>query len=324
MKKTISLFIILSLILSLFLGLNLPGSSDQENAKSPGGFLNLLAPPKEALAAGEDYGEPLNTTEIGFFMYYEDSGGFTLADTVAAWQSYEDHSTYYDGTIRIYFNGNGSTFVTGSEYIDVYARLTAEGWATIWLNDTIAATRYLVHWGNIDVGGNPQQGFYATGDSPYIDNRTCLYRALERIYWAQDADWSNLPGPDEVYYYDYSFPTATMFVYFGKGVEGTTAGSGWSSNYTVYYTIPSDRTVLEAYSQHLYGVEDASTENVEIYYDGVRIVNQPDPTDVLLAGYDVAAGYITTGVQHRIYIRGRASGATDYFLGIATLMLWLS
>lgn len=172
-----------------------------------------------------DYGNPLTTTNIGLFAYYNETSDWTLADTVSAWQNYTDNGNYYDGYVRVWQDVTETTFVGDDVYVDVYVRVRADGWILAWLNQSGVHER-----GDVVFWGHERQG---TGNPPA--NSTVLSRAMYRVYNAAGESWD---GYDAINYYDYEYTTATRLVIFGES----------SPTVEFYCTMPSGVTVVADYA----------------------------------------------------------------------------
>lgn len=298
------LFLIPVIVLLVSLVFSTPEVQEQVERSLPG--IPLVKPPAYVLAAGEDFGDPLTTANIGLFMYYYDSAGFTLADTVAAWQSYEDHTSYYDGYVRVWNDVNSSSFAGDDVYIDVACRLTSDGWILAWLNRTDSSLKHLVFWGRDfyvgkDIDPSPFSD-YDTGDLPRAPmNRTCLFRALERIYYAHDGDFSDVPSQNSVYYYDYEHSTSTILIIIGIGVCDESSVEHHTTSNTMYYTIPDGFTVDFAYRTQFIGSTASLAVQGRVYFDSVEeessSASEPEHT-----GSEVEAAYKTVGVQHSVQV----------------------
>jgi len=183
--------------------------------------------------AAHDYGNPLDTSNIMLFAYYKDPDGWTLANTVPAFESYTDHGNYYDGIVRVWMDKSASNDFVGSEfYVDVCVRVRADGWILAWLT-TAQSYVHIVFWGHS----------IATAAPPVI-GATVPSRAIQRVFYVAG---KTFPGHDAINYYDFAHPTAKKLLIFGKSCL-------WSSSSTVtfYYTFPAYVQILDAGASFAY------------------------------------------------------------------------
>ena len=177
-------------------------------------------------ATSYDYGTPtLDTEEIGLFCFWYKSDGWTLNYTISALHEYSNHGNYYDGIIRVFMRVDGSTFVSGSHYVDVNVRVRADGWVMTWL------------WESQDKKYIPF--LYKVHQSDFVKiNATVLSRAMQQIYYSSEG---SLLDHEDVYYWDYTYTSTTSFIMVNYYIEeGTKYGA-------VITNIPDEITVSCAY-----------------------------------------------------------------------------
>ncbi len=197
-----------TVILSVFLAsaafLELqPGSP--ENRKKTGGF-GLIPPP----AYATDYGDPIDTSNIGFMAYYFKATGFILEETAGAFLNYTDNGSYYDGYVRIYQEATGTSFDTyyyAQQYIDAQLRVRSDGWILAWISRSNWSYVNAPHWAS---------RFYIATDgylTPPAENYISPMRAIDRVFYVAGL---SSPGAENMNIYDYGHPTATKLVMFGN------------------------------------------------------------------------------------------------------------
>lgn len=179
-------------------------------------FLPCLARP--ALAE-HDFGVPLDTSNIMLFAYYYEPSGWTLINTLPAFESYTNYGNYIDGIVRVWMDQSASNNFVGSECpIDVRVRVRADGWILAWLTKSHSYA-YIVFWGHS-----------AFSSGPPVIGATVPTRAIQRVYYAAG---KTFPGHTAIKIWDFSHPTATKILIFGKSITQ----NGGTQTHTFYYTL---------------------------------------------------------------------------------------
>lgn len=140
----------------------------------------MNAPP--VFAVDNDFGNPLDTSGIGFFCYYYYSSGFTLNDTVSAFVNVTNYGNYLDGFLSSV----------------IKARIRADGWMLVWLDNS--TEKYNIIGTSMNV-------------APSTANRTELAAELNTVFTAAGIATIEYY---EVSYYDFEYSTTTKWVVFGK------------------------------------------------------------------------------------------------------------
>jgi len=269
-----------------------------------GNYINLIPPPPQALAS--DYGNPLVTTDIGLFAYYE-AADWDLNDVIPAFLNYTQYSNYVDGFVRVHSNVKGTTFEGGDHghtastpiYIDVRVRVRSDGWILAWLTDT-QNKAFILHWGD-DV--KAEEGLTESpidAISTPDDYGTCLSRAIYRVYHNAGVSWI---GYDKIFYYDYEFTDATRLYVFGDYTQSVHPDASANSE-EFYFIVPNSVTIehaILAYAGH-----NASGDDIDIdYADRATIVWGTDAT-----GWSVLdiTGILTEGTKHLVELDNGGSG----------------
>jgi len=261
-----------------------------------------MMPVVAAQGTSHDFGNPLDTSNIGLFAYFKEESGWTLADTVPAFEGYTDHGNYYDGIVRVWQDQRSDTNFLGSDvYIDIQVRVRGDGWILAWMTRDQDKGN-IVFWGRSRFSeGNPVIG------------ATTLSRAMQRVYHAAGKEWV---GHSAIKYYDYEFPEAGKLVIFGG--SGSKVGCG-TRNKTIYCVLPAGVTVYKAILS--YGCGSTDTGKVYYYIDGEQIAYYSLHNSKRgWIGYDVTQ-YFSSEEKHalKMTIRG-AFGKTLAFMAI---ILWM-
>lgn len=208
--------------------------------------------------AANDFGNPLNTSNIMLFAYYYDANGWVLANTVPAFENYTDHGNYYDGFVRVWMDQRADNNFLGSEfYVDVRVRVRADGWILAWLT-TDQPYAYIVFWGHS----------VATNGPPVI-GATVPSRAIQRVFYVSG---KTFPGHTAINIYDFTHPTAKKLLVFGKTAEYF--AHDLTASVAFYYTIPSYVQVTDAATSISFW-EKHSYNWGKIYFDGTLIDDMP-------------------------------------------------
>jgi hypothetical protein len=253
-----------------------------------------------------DYGSPLNTSDIALFAYYNETSDWTLADTVSAWQEYSDNGNYYDGKIRVWQDVSGSTFDGNDVYIDVYARVRADGWILAWQNQTD------VDYGNYPFYGRERN---VAASSYPVENSTSLSRAIERVYAAAG---KTFVGYDQINYWDYQFTNTKRLMLFGRAFAVGPGGMPYSEEW--YFIIPDGVTCEQAWLT-CGGAADYSTMYMRIYFDNVQkwgVAGQSGEHGWASAN---VTDVCTENTKHTVKILGYGN---QYARMCGSILIWLS
>jgi len=238
--------------------------------------------------ATHDYGNPLDTSNIMLFAYYQDPNGWTLANTVPAFESYTDHGNYYDGIVRVWMDQSASNNFVGSEfYVDICVRVRADGWILAWLTRD-QSYAYIVFWGHS----------IQTATSPVV-GATVPSRAIQRVFYVAG---KTFPGHNAINYYDFAHPTAKKLLIFGKSYQWATSPGG---TVTFYYTFPAYVQILDAASSISYH-ETYNGNSGSIKIDDILVANLGSNTYWFSVSLPSEA--ITTEMKHTVALSVQLSG----------------
>jgi hypothetical protein len=285
-RKLIVILLGILMVFSILYAIPYFQGKDSNEIGSSGG-LSLLIPPVQAQTT-----PALDTSTVGFIAYYQRVVGWTLADTVPAFISYSDGGNYYDGVVRVWSNGNIGEAGSG-HYVDVKVRVRSDGWILAWLNRTTDDSGEILYW---QAGSSSVPAAYSTS----------LSRAIEIVYYVAGVGF---PGYDAIGLYDYSQPSASRLLMFGK----TTISS---NNVNWYYTIP-DGSALVPVKLIARSAKAASSGTSTLYIDGGQVFSRTGSFDWTTYVLD-ANQYLSQGTQHTVSQNG---GTTAYYLNVA-LIVW--
>jgi hypothetical protein len=226
--RNIAIFLLGGLIISslMFLALDLTRNNQNTQAfaldKASMG-MSLLLPPTQAIQSAIT--PPLNTSKMSFIAYYQQVGGWTLANTVPAFINWSNGGNYYDGLVRVWDSGTigAVSSVVDDAYLDIHVRVRADGWIVAWFDRLLDDPAGIMYWGHVAAGGG--------APAPYS---TTLSRALEIVYTVAGVGF---PGYNQIGMYDYSEPSATRLLVFGNSISYNNP----TVNY--YYSIPTNSTM---------------------------------------------------------------------------------
>jgi hypothetical protein len=253
--------------------------------------------------ASYDYGNPLDTSNIMLFAYYKDPSGWTLANTVPAFEAYTDHGNYYDGIVRVWMDQSSNTNFVGSEfYVDVCVRVRADGWILAWL--TAGQSRaYIVFWGHS-----------ISSATPPVIGATAPSRAIQRVFYAAG---KTFPGHTAINYYDFAHPTAKKLLIFGKCLQRKDTGT---STATFYYTFPAYVQILDAASSIAYH-ETVSGNSGSIKIDDTVFASLYANT--YWHSLSLPSSALTLEVKHAVTISCYSASQGDYTRINLALIFWM-
>ena len=254
-----------------------------------------------AIYAANDFGNPLDASNIMLFAYYKDPNGWVLADTVPAFENYTAYGNYYDGFVRVWMDQPASNNFIGSQfYVDVCVRVRADGWILAWLTKD-QSYAYIVFWGRTYISAGP----------PVI-GATIPSRAIQRVFYASG---KTFPGHSAINHYDFTHKTAKKLLIFGKSlykVSGT-------SSVDFYYTFPSHVQIIDASTSTCF--QGAANAYGKIYVDGTLIYNFPGGATPWKA-INWPSWALTKEVKHTVRLEVFAPTGYGSTLNLA-IILWL-
>jgi len=267
---------------------------------------SLLLTPATVSVYAVDWGDPLTTTNIMLFGYYNHSS-WNLSLTVTAFENYTDQSSYYDGWVRVWQDVVNDTYAGNDVYVDCKLRVRSDGYIMAWLDSTAHDPTDCVYW-----GGERKTGTY-TGGQVIPENSTTLARAIERVFYVTGETY---PGHDEIYYYDYSQTSATKLVFINAHQEHNT------TDLHTYFLIPSANVdnIHQAYVT-IGGNGKTQLNEDELFLDGNEIHDDDDPAEDEFGWlhYNVTS-YLALDTSHYVYLK---LGSDDVGLSW-TMCIWLS
>jgi hypothetical protein len=250
-------YAILLLAISVFMLVSLSVYWNKKNFTAIPLSLILLLSPFVSVANAVDYGVPLTTTGIALFAYYKEPTGFNLLSVIGAYSTYILHGSYIDGTVKVWCDGSKNNFTGTNYYMNVSMRVRSDGWILAWTNATQ------------DVKNNLYPNSTVALLSPMTEYMDVYYtseeRAMQQAFYLAG---KTMPNLDDIWYYDYHYPSATRLIilsmsyswstisakttyisipsgtiYCAKLVYGASTGSGaWSTHLNLYW----DSTLLES------------------------------------------------------------------------------
>lgn len=270
---------------------------------------SLVKPPKECLNIPEgslsdpDFGNPLTTTDIGLFCYYNETTGWNLTQIVPAFQNYTDHGNYIDGYIRVYQDGTGNTYSGSLAYIDCYARVRVDGWIMSWITST---------------QNKSMTPYYASSlywPTP-LGNATVLARAIQRVYFS--CSKGTLPWVNIQYiamrYYSFEYPTARKMIFVGRA-------DGWQGTVYWYFTIPSTGTTSIVANVFIYSLQTGASASTQQWYIDTTLIVSVDSYSTNQYFKAVALANPSLDAKHTM----KATSTSAYnVLSTWMLILWLA
>lgn len=278
-------------------------------------FGSLLITPMVPVAHAASFGDPLTTTNIGLFAYYNETTDWTLNDTVTAFYNYTDHTTYYDGYVRVWQDSQSNSSFTGNDVsVDVKLRVRADGWIMAWLDTTIHDAA------DIPLFGRERSSNGNSAGSPVVNATTC-HRAIEHIYYVAN---KTFPEYHNIDLYDYSQTSATMLAILS--MEDLDYYN--DNNDYLYFIVPSSTVTTIHKSKIFYGgicgSNALSNNEVNLYFDGTVIFNAVDNDDEIgWSKYNLPTANVTKDAKHtlRCWCKNQAGSSDEFVLGV---ILWMS
>ena len=305
-----------------------PSGTLKADALEIGGNVGLpLEKPPLCVLVGSpldpDYGNPLDTSNIGLFCYYNQTSGWTLNDTVPAFTIYTDHGNYIDGEVTVWQDATGNTYAGSDFNTTVMVRVRADGWIMAWTNKTQERGELLFYGHN--------RLSYGT----LTINATSLSRAIERVFYASGQVFC---GYSAVRYWDFEYDSSTRLIIFGRETNRTSTTVGILAEH-FYFTIKNTVWIEHAIVCFGGGVQTVGGQNVELLLKldsaqlyrlrvspsyNVSLYSPPNEYRFGWTSVDVS-GSVTAGVKADVL-----NSIEDYYDQIATtritstVMLWLS
>ena len=292
----------------------------------------------------------LDTSVIGPFCYYNVGQTIDLGSVLPAFYSYTLHDDYVDGTVRVWDSTNtgASSPVNRDSYLDVKARVRADGWVLTWLERTQDRGRFL-WWGYANTQptsespdyGAPDSGTFnykadGTSISPTM-NTTILGRACQLLMSA-----GSLPGFDwaKLKYYDYEYTSAKRLFIFGYSNYRVWSSATVIDDKYFYVTVPSGKTVSHArLAVGLFWRQTGVSPNYNLQFktevDGNTQSNISGTGNVPMLSsspsiqiYSIGS-LLSPGSQHSIRVYSKAErvsggGEANYFWHKAGIVVWLA